>query len=549
MYKFFPPLFALAMLSLCPASVKAAPAGGSALVASSKIAIAETQQGKVQGFVKDDILTFRGITYATAGRFLPPQPSASWTDVRPALSYGKTCPQPANADMREPQTFISDSRYWPQSEACQNLNIWTPALKDGKKRPVMVWLHGGGYFSGSSMELPVYDGENLSKKGDVVVVSINHRLNILGFLDLSAYGPQYKYSGNVGMLDIIAALQWVRDNIDAFGGDPSNVTIFGQSGGGGKVSTLLAAPLAQGLFNKAIIQSGIMGGVNPEAGNQAVAKRVAELTITEAGLKPGDVQGLATLPYDQLAAAGDKALRKISDEIAPGKGLLGFPIINWGPVADGDFLPRYPFMTDAPSVSAKVPLLIGSTLNEFEMIPKPDTTGRANWGEKEVAAYLNVRYGAKGPAILAAYKKAYPAVAPRDWVVIDSMGRGGVLRASRLKAAQTAPVYTYLFAWQSPVLDGFWGAGHSTDLTFTFDNPELGEQATGGGPAVAALADKMSQAWINFARKGDPNQPGQSAWKPFTPSGGDTMIFDTHSEVRANHDRELVDLLTTPPTR
>lgn len=545
MYKLSVSLLALSLLSLTPAV--AFESHAPVLVASSNVAIAQTRQGQVQGFKRGDIFTFRGMPYASAERFKAPQAAAAWTGVRPALSWGKTCPQPVSTELREPQTFISDNRYWPQSEDCQNLNIWTPGLNDGKKRPVMVWLHGGGFFSGSSMELPIYDGSNLSQKGDVVVVSINHRLNILGFLDLSAYGADYSHSGNAGMEDIVAALAWVRDNIAAFGGDPSNVTIFGQSGGGAKVGTLLYTPSAKGLFDKAIIQSGVMGG-GPDAGSQTTARRVTELTFAEAGLKPGDVQGLAALPYDQLAAAGDRALRKVSNEIAPGSGgPLGFPIVNWGPTADGDFLSQYPFTASPPAGSADVPLLIGSTLNEFQMIPTPDKAGRATWGEAEATTYFRNRYGDATPRIVADFKSAYPAMAPKDWAVVDSMGRAGVLRAARMKATQTAPVYSYLFAWQSPILDGFWGAGHSTDLTFTFDNADLGAQATGGGAQVAALADQMSQAWINFARSGNPNQPGMPHWERFTADGGDTMIFDTRSEVRRDHDKDLMTLLGAVP--
>ncbi|ESQ86678.1 hypothetical protein ABAC460_22890 [Asticcacaulis sp. AC460] len=541
-------VLALALAVAVP--VAPAIAGDSVLVASSKTAIATTTLGQVQGFRRDDVFTFRGIPYATAQRFMPPQKVAAWSNVRPALSYGNVCPQPVGSELREPQTFISDNRYWPQSENCQNLNIWTKGLNDGKKRPVMVWLHGGGYFSGSSMDLPLYDGTRLSQRGDVVVVSINHRLNVLGFLDLSSYGADYAASGNVSMLDIVASLEWVRDNIAAFGGDPDNVTIFGQSGGGGKVSTLLAMPQAQGLYDKAIIQSGIMGPPNPMSGDQALARRVAEATIAEAGLKPGDVAGLKALPYDQLSAAGDRALRKISAEIAPGSGgPLGFPLVNWGPVVDGKVLPQAPFVTGAPAVSANVPLLIGSTLNEFQRFPHPDLAGHETWGGTEALAFFAKRYGDRAPAVLAAYKSAYPDMKPGEWPMVDIMGRAGTLRASTMKATQPAPVYTYLFAWQSPVLDYAWAGGHSSDLAFTFDNIEAGIQSNGGGAEVQKLADVVSQAWINFARAGDPNTPGLPKWDRYTATGGATMIFDTTSQARTNHDRDLINLLSAPGPR
>jgi para-nitrobenzyl esterase len=534
-----------AALATGPWTASAQPAS-STLVASAKVAVVPTEGGRVQGFVRNGIVTFRGLPYAKAERFMPPVKADPWPGVRPTLSWGNVCPQPISAEIREPQAFISDTRYWPASEACQNLNIWTPGL-DGKKRPVMVWLHGGGFFSGSSMELPLYDGTNLSRKGDVVVVSINHRLNILGFLDLSAYGSEYRSSGNVGMMDTVAALQWVRANIAAFGGDPDNVTIFGQSGGGAKVSTLLAAPSAKGLFGKAVIQSGAMG--MGDDGGQAVTRRVAERVLANAGLKPGDVAGLKALPYDQLAAAGAKALMDVSRERGAGApGPLGFPRVNWGPVVDGAFLPERPFGSAASPLSANVPLLIGSTLSEFQHFPSPLLAGRETWGEAEALAWVQRTAGDRAEAVAAAYRKAYPAMAPRDWPMVDIGGRAGVLRVAKMKAAQPAPVYAYLFSWNAPVLDGAWAAGHSTELAFVFNNAELGVQSTGGGPAVDRLTAKTSQAWINFARTGNPNHPGLPAWPRFTAANPATMIFDDRPAVRVGHDEDLM-TLSTPPRR
>lgn len=533
-----------AALLVGPGAACAQPAS-STLVASAKVAVATTEGGKVQGFVRSGIVTFRGLPYAKAQRFMPPAKADPWPGVRPTLSYGNVCPQPISPDIREPQAFISDTRYWPASENCQNLNVWTPAL-DGKKRPVMVWLHGGGFFSGSSMELPLYDGANLSRKGDVVVVSINHRLNILGFLDLSAYGPEYRSSGNVGMMDTVAALQWVRANIAAFGGDPDNVTIFGQSGGGAKVSTLLAAPSAKGLFGKAIVQSGAMGMIDD--GGQAVTRRVAELVIAEAGLKPGDVEGLKALPYDQLVAAGNRALMAVSKERSTGApGPLGFPRVNWGPVVDGAFLPEQPFGKGASPLSANVPLLIGSTLSEFQHFPSPLLVGRETWTEAQALDWVRKTSGDRAPAVAAAYRKAYPAMAPRDWPMIDITGRAGVLRAAGMKAAQPAPVYAYLFAWNAPVLDGAWAAGHSTELAFVFNNAELGIQSSGGGPAVDHLTAKTSQAWINFARTGNPGHPGLPAWPRFTAANPATMVFDDRPVVRVGNDADLISLSTPRP--
>ena len=533
----------LVLAGLLAVAGAAAAKEGPSLVASATVAVVPTASGSVQGFVRRGISTFRGIPYARAERFMPPRPAPAWQGMRPALSYGNICPQPVSPELREPQTFISDTRFWPASEQCQNLNVWTPGL-DGRKRPVMVWLHGGGFFSGSSNELAVYDGTNLAAKGDVVVVSLNHRLNVLGFLDLSAYGDAYAGSANVGMLDIVAGLQWVRDNIAAFGGDPGNVTIFGQSGGGAKVAALMSSPAARGLFAKAIIQSGAPGGFGPAALDGRVSRRVAELTLQNAGLAPGEVGKLAALPYDALLAASAKALKTASDEAGRGGGPLGFPRINWSPVVDGRFLTEAPFAAGAPAVSRGVPLLVGSTLSEFGNFPDPLLAGRETWGEAEFRAWLAKTRGDKADALLAAYRKAYPKLAPRVWPTVDTPLRAGVLRTARLKAAAGDPVYTYLFAWRSPVLDYAWAAGHSSEIGLVFDNPAAEEQALGGGPVVDRLADEMSAAWIAFARTGNPHARGLPAWPAYSAERPATMVFDTWTAVRVGHDADLIRLAT-----
>ncbi len=508
------------------------------LIASKKQAVVEIQSGKVQGFIHTGTFTFRGIPYAKAERFMPPTKVPKWQGTRTALTYGYTCPQTVAHRIGDVETFISGHRFWIADEDCQNLNIWTPGINDGKKRPVMVWLHGGGFFSGSSIELPVYDGENLSKKGDVVVVTINHRLNVLGFLDLSAYGDKYKYSANTSIMDIVAALEWVKDNVANFGGDPSNVTIFGQSGGGGKVITLLATPAAKGLFQKAIVESGTFGK-NPPFMDQKKSRRVAELTLQYAGLDKTQVDQLAQIPYDKLAEASDKALQTAGTE-SGARGLFG-PGIMWTPVLDGDYLPHQSFGVEAPPESKDVPLSIGSTLDEFGAL-NPRTQGKDDWSVDQVKAYFKQVYGDKADAIFAAFQKTYPKLKPNEWVPIDSMARSGVLATAQLKADQNgASVFTYLFTWQSPILDYFWRAGHSEEIPFVFDNAELGEQSTGGSNAVYKLTGEMSQAWINFARFGNPSQKGLQ-WPAYTPKGGATMIFDDPSEVRYNHDKDLISL-------
>jgi para-nitrobenzyl esterase len=513
------------------------------IAAGAGVAVVPTKAGSVQGFIREGIYTFRGIPYASAARFMPPQPVKPWSGTRLTLSYGNVCPQFVNPQLAEPQTFIADTRYWPASEDCQNLNIWSPGLQGSKRRPVMVWLHGGGFSSGSSMELPIYDGTNLSRKGDVVVVSINHRLNVLGFLDLSAYGETYSKSANVGMLDIVQALRWVQDNIALFGGDPGNVTIFGQSGGGAKVATLLESPQAKGLFHKAIIQSGSPGAMPSPYSNQSVATRVAARTLREAGLADTQIDQLKSIPYDLLLAAANRAMEAVYKEMQPpGAPQRRFGGLGWGPIVDGDFLPESPFASAAPRASKGVPLLLGSTLSEFQNLPNPKLHNHETWGEEEVRAYFRDLVGDKADQLIAAYRSAYPELEPKVWPLVDIMFRAGTLRTARLKAAQGDAVFNYIFAWRSPVLDYAWAAGHSTDIAFAFDNATLGAQASGGGRDVERLTDLVSQAWINFARTGDPNHPGLAHWPRFTEQIPATMVFEKIPKVRVGHDAELVRL-------
>ena len=513
------------------------------VVAAAGIGLVQTEAGAVRGFVREGIYTYRGIPYASAARFMAPQQVAPWEGTRLALSYGNVCPQPINPQLGEPQTFIADTRFWPAAEACQNLNIWTPGVGDGKKRPVMVWLHGGGFSSGSSMELPVYDGTNLSRKGDVVVVSINHRLNVLGFIDLSAYGSAYRQSANVGMLDIVAALRWVRDNIARFGGDPANVTVFGQSGGGAKVANLLASPQARGLFQKAIIQSGAPGSGFSAYADRSVARRVAALTLREAGIADDRADALRTLPYDQLIAAADRAMDAVGKALQPSAPAPGRSGLNWSSVVDGEFLTEVPFATGAPEISRGVPLLVGSTLSEFQNLPNPQLRDREKWDEPEVRAYLQHAVGDKADQLMAAYRRAYPELAPRLWPLVDTRFRAGVLKTARQKAALGDTVYCYLFAWRSPVLDYAWAAGHSSELAFVFDNGVLGAQSSGGGAEVERLTDVISQAWINFARTGNPGHSGLAPWPAFSAQNPATMIFDSTPQVRVGHDADLIALL------
>ena len=327
-------------------------------------AIVETSTGKVRGFVRNGIHTFKGIPYGATtagdGRFLPPAPVAPWTQVRATMSYGPVCPQPVRAGWASDRlAFLFDWDDGYPGEDCLRLNVWTPGANARSKRPVMVWLHGGGYEAGSSQELPSYDGENLSRRGDVVVVSVNHRLNVFGFLNMAAGGgEQYSSSVNVGMLDIVAALQWVRDNAERFGGDPANVTVFGQSGGGAKVSTLMAMPAAKGLFHKAIVQSGSqLRLATAEASAEQAAAVLKELQAQGIGSDQ-----LKKVPAARLVeiATGVKNKLVSTKPRAPTHERLG-----WQPWLDGTILTAHPFDPQAPALAAQVPMLIGTTVHEF----------------------------------------------------------------------------------------------------------------------------------------------------------------------------------------
>ena len=513
------------------------------LATGKDVAVAQTAYGKVRGYIHSGIYTYKGIPYAKAERFMAPAKPDAWQDVRSSLTYGPVCP------LIDPTTSVSDEvefvfhHDWGYpNEDCLRLNIWSPGIAsatDTKKRPVLVWLHGGGHTAGSSQELPSYDGENLSRKGDVVIVSINHRLNVLGFLNLAAYGDKYSASPNVSILDIVAALEWVKGNIANFGGDPSNVTIFGQSGGGGKVNTLLNAPSAKGLFHKAIIQS---GGLGLNFQDKATTARVAAAVLTELKLKPAQVDSLQKVPFSILAAAAKKALAKVNEELkAEGKsaGVFG---LTWGPCLDGTFLPYQPSDAQAKALSANIPLMIGSTKNEFmNSLRMPELR---QGSDNDMRNFLQKQLGEKTDAYIQAVRKAYPNdKKPTDLIDVDDLFRRSAIRMADLKvAANAAPVYMYLFTWQSPVMDGNYKAIHCIEIPFVFNNIARCEEMTGGGKEAYVLADKISLAWINFAHSGNPNHKGLPTWQKYTPQNGATMIFDNTCVEKYHHDKELLAL-------
>ncbi|WP_421803057.1 carboxylesterase/lipase family protein [Flagellimonas sp.] len=511
------------------------------VVTGADVAVTNTESGKVRGFIQNGIFTYKGIPYATAERFMPARKVEPWDGTRSSTMYGPVAPlMTPTTQVQDESEFVFDHDWGYTSEDCLRLNVWTPSIDDGKKRPVLFWIHGGGFTAGSSQELPSYHGENLSKKGDVVVVSINHRLNILGFLDLSAYGDKYKETANNSMLDIVAALDWVKTNIANFGGDPNNVTIFGQSGGGAKVNTLMAMPLAKGLFHKAINQSGSFRG---RLSKQETTRAIAAEVLNQLSLSEDQVDSLQTIPFDELSKAGSAALEVVAEKMKEeGNAPVGFGL-SWGPSMDGNVLPHDLFSDEAFQLSKDIPLMVGTTKNEFT----PFMNGRFfNASEEEVMAHIKETYKDNADDYVAAVKKAYPNdTRPSDLLDIDATFRPGAVFQANKKSqlAGGAPVYMFMFTWQSPVFDGKYKALHCMELPFVFDNVERARQMTGGGSEAHMLADKMSSAWINFAKTGNPNHDDMPQWPQYNPENTATMFFDNTCEVKPQHDKEFLALM------
>ena len=427
--------------------------------------------------------------------------------------------------------FAQQHNFWfMKEEDCMNLNVWTQGLKDDKKRPVMVWLHGGGYTAGSSCELPTYDGESLSYSEDVVVVSINHRLNVLGFLDLSDVDEKFAHSANVGMMDIVAALKWVQANIANFGGDPGNVTIFGQSGGAGKVATLMYAPSAKGLFHKAIMQS----GGKPNFRDPEITGKVGFALMEELGLSKSEVDKLKEIPHDELLAAGNEAINKIRGEA---QGIR----LGWAPVLDGEFLPYQVGGAEGDALSREIPLMIGTTRTEFASSSR---TPFFHATREVVVEHLRETYKERTDDFVAAFDKAYPDTKmPSDMMDIDFMFRPGSINYANAKSSLdgAAPTFMYIFAWDAPILDGMLKSGHCMEIAFVFNNIHRNPEYNGGTPEAYALAEKMSKTWAAFARTGDPNNGAITQWDPYTEESGVCMLFDNTIEARKHHDKELLE--------
>ena len=497
--------------------------------------IVETASGRVRGAMVAGIHSFKGIPYgastAGASRWLPAQP-ARWAGVRDALDYGPRAPQNERPSQEPHLKWIRDTR--PYSEDCLVLNVWTPGIGDGAKRPVMVYVHGGGFIAGAS-SAPGLDGTNLAQRGDVVVVTLNHRLNLFGHLHLGdAEGGRYADAGNIGMLDVIAALRWVRENAAAFGGDAANVTVFGQSGGASKVALLMAMPEAKNLIHKGIIQSAssLLRMAEPDA----VARNV-RLFMEQAGAR--DIAALRDVPADRLLAAMRATVT------AAGR------VDEFRPVVDGRALPTQPFDPAALALSARVPLLIGNCETEaaFAFSQEPSNFAlTAEQAQARVARFVGCS-GAEAADLIAVYRKTRPQATPGQIftrIHSDHMYRRSVTRAAELKSAHgAAPAYLYHMTWKTPVLGGILGTPHTICLPFVFGNVDIAAGITGTGPERYALQDRMMGAWIAFARSGNPNHGGLPEWKPYDAAERPTMIFD--NECRLVNDPRREERLAIEP--
>ncbi|MDX8056542.1 carboxylesterase family protein [Lentzea sp. BCCO 10_0798] len=495
--------------------------------------ITSVAQGSLLGYRDDGVYTFKGIPYAASERFGLPTTPPAWSGVRPALQYGEVCP--TGTESVSPFDFMTPTgKDQVENEKCQSVNVWTKSLRTEARRPVVVWLHGGGFSSGSSSELPYYDGRNLADHGNTVFVSVNHRLNVLGYMDLSAHGEAYRDSGNLGMLDIESALKWVRDNITRFGGDPKNVTVVGQSGGAAKVLTLMGMPSAKGLFHKAVVASGQAAGRSQSDARAQTAAVFGELGVNT-------VEQLKQVPHRTLLAAAGRARFSAS------------------PVIDGALYPERTVTADGKfsALSRDVPLMVSNTFAEFStnagaMITQAGAANplqdayRPQTSEARVLQLLNERYKASTPAIVTEFRKQYPTRPLFDLLYMDAGGPANRLPTARAKAGQGgAPVYAAVYAWTLPVFGGVTAYHTGGDLPFMLDNVDTVRSLVAGKRHVAdKVAAEASGALIRFAATGDPGERVRLDWPAYDSATGWTMVFDARSSARRKHDERLFELIS-----
>ena len=497
-------------------------------------AVVQTKAGKVRGAIVEGSYIFRGIKYADAERFHLPHDVAPWEGVKEALVYGFVSSQ-ITTGVAWDEPWVPHY-LWPENEHCQYLNIWTKELGEDKKKPVMVWFHGGGWSGGSSVELYAYDGENLADYGDVVVVNLNHRLNVIGYLDLSRYGEEYKYSGVAGLGDLVAALKWVKENIAAFGGDPDNVTIMGQSGGGDKVLSMLQTPAADGLFNRAIMQSG-GASLRWDKNQRTVNQDFADLVVKNLGLTKETIKKIEEVSWYDLSASVIKAIYQCRQ--------TGQATPSWGPVTDDDYYYGNPAHTGWRKESLHIPMIIGSNLGEMQYAGIRALPQSKNlYTDEEAMAMMKEKFGDKAEAIAEAFKKAYPDHRIIDAMYTDTLMRPDLIEFVKDRAQNaTAPAYEYMFSFETD-WDGGLTAWHNAEEPFMFHNARYLESAFVPEESDK-LEDAMSSAWLAFARNSDPNNKLIPEWKPVTPDASNIMIFDRKIRAEKDFDEELMKLL--PP--
>lgn len=497
--------------------------------------VATTNYGKLRGVEREGTFIFRGIKYADADRFMMPERPKAWEGTKNAVNFGYACPEMKRPGLED--NFYNPHFWQVQDENCQYLNVWTPTLDINAKKTVMFWIHGGGWNTGSSQELLAYDGENLSKFGDVVVVSVNHRLNCLGYLDLSSFGERYKNSALVGLADLVRALEWVHENIAAFGGDPDNVMIYGQSGGGSKVSFLMQTPSADGLYHKACLQSGgTRGGTAPAGWTlKDMSTRMGELVAEELGFAPENIEKIETVPYYFLA----EAVKKAEDRMYGETGIK----YRWEPIADYEYCFGSPFFNEIRKEALNIPLIVGGTFSEHSgnMNSSDEDAGKNGWSEEDTLCRMGKRYGEFAQPIAAAFKKAYPNHVLADALYLDPRDRSIFRKFAMQWAAAGGKIWNYLFNFESP-LNGGTTAWHCSELPFMFHNAEYLEPSYVPG-VTERLQDEMTGAWVSFAKTGNPNHDAIPVWPQVTRDSVPTMIFDKETCVVVDHDKELCKML------
>lgn len=508
--------------------------------------IVKTKQGKLHGYKEDDVFHFYGIRYGKAERFMLPQPEKKWEGIRDAKAYGPICPLlpepelPEDDPMAAPgNSFEMQHVYWPMKEHCLYLNVWTKHLDTSAKKPVLVWLHGGGFCAGSSVEIPAYNGHNLSDYGDVVVVNLNHRLNCIGFLDLSSYGEKYKYSGCAGMADIVLALKWVQENIAVFGGDPGNVTVAGQSGGGGKAVTLLQMPEADGLYHKVIAQSGTVQSrrKTTAAKEKKYWQKLGKQVVEELGLTKDTVDEICSIEYDVLAEAAVKAGVKLG--YTPG-------MMLFEPAPVEEYYIGMAELAGFREETRHIPVMAGTVLGEFSFMHYLGDKKR--YTEMEKYTLLEEQYGRRTMAVVEKFRKVYPRLDILYALSVDTMFRSMTKGFLDSRSEYTdAGCYNYMMNFIIPYMGGL-APWHCSDIPFVFRNVEMEPAHCTGYQYTENVQDFVSNAWLAFMKTGDPSTE-KLKWTPYQKKDPCRMVFAEWCGMEYTNDKDLLRLISESSRR